>query len=1053
MQPDQARWHYVTEFLRAKPLASCMQLWPAHLRSRQRGRIIRAMRQSCSQALQDYASPYGIKQRQELEAALDSWSRADLMLPLERPDLPCAIDDWTEIATSIGHLKALGCFEPIRDALTRWLADEPRTVPFLILIQAYTECAEAALALRDFQGARQYAERAQAILRQNSAGDLAGAARSSLLAAEAALPQGLWEDAQRQAQTALAYLKGQENGFLPETFAAWKVLALTELGQTRYEKAWRRIRSAGTHLPALAAADPALAAKWMVLEGIAQRQAGHWEDACVAFARALERLQACLPRQHGDLGVVHLECAHLYWERNDFEAAAERLQQANAIFQNLQRSQFPWARIAVLASQTAFYRMQGDRNQARQKIRQGLSACKGLKDLQAMQERRFALEEVCLKLGAGNDRGALQQCRKILQGVPALSTAEQGEVLLLQGKAHLSESAFAAAQTAFQEALQALAAPTTEKQRHLRVHALLNWAEWELAASQQPTAALQATREAGAILFRQPEACAPLWVQFHYARGCLARLQNNAAQAEFHFAQARNFMASEDPEALRASDQCRLCHLLRRKERLTFAAGLDYYRKTVFAGQEEELAFVQAIYARLPKKSVRPALDCCVGLHLARLYMERAENRQAVDVLHRLLDARPDYLAASPAQRTRIQVLLAELDDYDCREKTQAESAMALLADLMRHAGALQAHESRTLLRCSRIVASPAAQPCLQTLLFTVARIRYAALKQVREAQKLAESLLQNQADSRASAWDSLECILFVSCLHACQQQDWRAAKQALAPIARRQPGFDQALGYAFWALYHARSGAFPDAIDRMARVRENLRHPRNTAFCHWILSHLHWRAAKRNQSLKHLDIACQLADENAHLISREERIQMRLDQGQRYVCSRNNAAARRQFMTGVELAKQAQTPRLASLEAQCHLALADCSPAAEKIQRFRIIEALYGFFAVPPDHVLARCYLEHGLLLWESNQLHKALLQIQQAQAVFRRIDARREGQLSTQYLACLHADTGNVRRACEILGADQNEAAAPQEATLAQRRDDLSFLLERMAVLSLAG
>lgn len=225
----------------------------------------------------------------------------------------------------------------------------------------------------------------------------------------AALLQGLREDAQRQAQTALAYLKGQENGFLPETFAAWKVLALTELSQTRYEKAWRRIRSAGTHLPELATADPALAAKWMALEGIAQRSAGHWENARAAFARALERLQACLPGQHGDLGVIHLECAHLYWERNDFEAAAERLQQANDTFQGLQRSQFPWARIAVLASQATVYRMQGDLRQAREKISQGRSACTGLKDLQAIQERRFALEDICLKLGIGNDRGALQQ--------------------------------------------------------------------------------------------------------------------------------------------------------------------------------------------------------------------------------------------------------------------------------------------------------------------------------------------------------------------------------------------------------------------------------------------------------------------------------------------------------------------------------------------------------------------------------------------------------------------------------------------------------------------
>ena len=208
------------------------------------------------------------------------------------------------------------------------------------------------------------------------------------------------------------------------------------------------------------------------------------------------------------------------------------------------------------------------------------------------------------------------------------------------------------------------------------------------------------------------------------------------------------------------------------------------------------------------------------------------------------------------------------------------ESAMALLADLVRHSGALQSHEIRTLLRCSRMVASPAAKPCLQTLRFTIARIRFATLKQVKEAQKLAESLLQNQADSRASAWDSLECVLFTSCLYACQQQDWRAAKQSLAPIAHRQPGFDQALGYAFWALYHARRGAFQAAIDRMARARENLRHPRDAAFGHWILSHLHWRAAKRNKSFKHLDTACRLADENEHLISREERIQMRLDQG-----------------------------------------------------------------------------------------------------------------------------------------------------------------------------
>ena len=108
MQTDQARWHYVTEFLRAKPLASCMPLWPTHLRSRQRRHIIRAMRQSCSQALQDYASsPYGIKQRQELEAALDSWSRADPMRPLERPDLPCAIPSKTiHLAASAGSAAA-----------------------------------------------------------------------------------------------------------------------------------------------------------------------------------------------------------------------------------------------------------------------------------------------------------------------------------------------------------------------------------------------------------------------------------------------------------------------------------------------------------------------------------------------------------------------------------------------------------------------------------------------------------------------------------------------------------------------------------------------------------------------------------------------------------------------------------------------------------------------------------------------------------------------------------------------------------------------------------
>ena len=284
----------------------------------------------------------------------------------------------------------------------------------------------------------------------------------------------------------MAYLKGQENGFLPETFASWKVLALTELSQTRFEKAWRRMRSAGTHLPELAATDPALAAKWMALEGIAQRSAGHWENARAAFARALGRLQACLPRQHGDLGVIHWECAHLYWERKDFEAAAARLQQANDTFQGLQRSQFPWARIAVLASQAAVCRRQGDLRQAREKISQGRSACTGLKDLQAIQERRFALEDICLKLGIGNDRGALQQCRKRLKDAPALSAAERGEILLLQGKAGLSESACAAA--SFQEALQALAVPTTEEQEHLRMHALLDWAELELATSQQPAA-------------------------------------------------------------------------------------------------------------------------------------------------------------------------------------------------------------------------------------------------------------------------------------------------------------------------------------------------------------------------------------------------------------------------------------------------------------------------------------------------------------------------------------------------------------------------------------
>lgn len=65
------------------------------------------------------------------------------MRPLQRPDLPCAIDDWADIATSIGHLKVLGWFEPIRDALTRWLADEPRTVPSLILIQAYAPMRNA----------------------------------------------------------------------------------------------------------------------------------------------------------------------------------------------------------------------------------------------------------------------------------------------------------------------------------------------------------------------------------------------------------------------------------------------------------------------------------------------------------------------------------------------------------------------------------------------------------------------------------------------------------------------------------------------------------------------------------------------------------------------------------------------------------------------------------------------------------------------------------------------------------------------------------------------
>ena len=1059
MQPDQARLHYVTEFLRAKPLAACMQLWPTVPSSRQRESIIRAMRQSCHQALQDYpSSAYGMKQRKDLEAALDSLSSTEAHYFLSRQGLPSTIDDWASIIACIEHLKVLDRFGDVRDTLTRWLARKTYATDLpSIRIQAYAECAEASLVVRDLPGARRCAEQAQVLIRQNPTADFSCVLRTTLLAAEAALLQGAWADAQNQAQAALEYVKDQENGFLPETFAARKVLALTELGQARDEKALHEMRSVEAYLPELAVTDPVLAAKWMALEGMAQRRGEDWEDAYAAFARAWEHLQPYLPKQHSDLGVIHLECAHLDWERNDFKAAAARLQQANDVFQGLPRAQSQWARIVTLSSQATLYRMQGGLHQARQTIRQGRSVCKGLKDWQAMQERRFALEDICLKLGNGNGRNALQPCRKILhQGTQTLSAAEKGEVLLVQGKAYASEPmTFAAAQSALQEALQVLAAPITEAERHLRAHALLDWAEWELAASQQPAEAVRATHEAGAILFRQPDVCALLWVQFHYARGCIAKMQNNSAQAEFHYARASDLMTTEEQETLRASDQCRLCYLLRRKERETFATGLAYYRRTVFAEKEEELAFVQAIRASLSKRSLRPALDCDVGLHWARLRMERAEHRQAVDVLHRLLEVRPDYLAASPVQRVRIWALLAELDDHDEREKPQAESALALLAELMRRSGALQAHESRTLLRCSRAIASPATKPCLQTLLFTVARIRFEALKQVREAQKLAESLLQNQANSRASAWDPLECILFVSCLHALharQRQDWQAAKRSLAPIAHCQQGFGQALGYAFWALYHARSGSFQDAIDRMARARENLRHARDAAFCHWILSHLYWRASKRNKSFEHLDAACRLADENAHLISREERIQMRLDQGKRYACSRNHASARRQFMAGIELAKQAQTPRLASLEAQCHLALAECSPAAEKIQRFRTIEALYGCFAVPQDQVLARCCLAHGLLLWESNQLHQALLQIQQAHAIFHCSGTRREAQLATQYLAFLHADTGNMQRACEILRSDQKEAAAPQEAALAQRRDDLHFLLERMTVLSRA-
>lgn len=1063
---------YIAEFSRAKPIVQCVRLWlptaqlpqgPAHSTAfrnwmKQTDRMLRSIRREIKTASQShYHAQLG-----ELCAALKRVALA----------MDAATDtelDHAETLCLIKDLQLMGRYTDAHRLLHRKLEalvlDEGDDS--LVLAQGYRQLAEVQLALQELESAGQHAHWAQDIFISNLGREHEHVWQCELQLIEIALLQGHLPEVRNRVETVLADADRDMEYGLPLVARALHLLAIAEGIQRRFDCALQMIREASALARQTEPDDPALLPKLMVFEGILQRKRTQWDDAEALFLEAQDKLQDLLPPYHIDIGRTNLEAGRLYVLKQDFNRASELMQQAYEAFRSLSPASLD---LAIAASFRArLFRMRGKKQKAMQMVTQGLEACTRL-TIPAEWQFRLQLEKIHVLLSQNRFAEAIPCIEELLQDTDQVtSEAPLGELYLLLGRACLHQRDLAAAQKALYRALECPAEP---EDFHLHTHAHLDLAELRLL-QRKPQEALAATTDALHSLHRHALDREQLSGRRACLLGQIAIMQADPQQAERHFAEALDCLAQvETPDAgLQALCQLWLAQaceqqgkagqiievlgpmiehqtykcLPAEEDRILALYTLSFAHYSV-NNIEKACKYVQRTFRHLQKNRdlVRdPNIHLRTGLLLGNTFLHQHRHQAMINALCPLLEELRDYLLQHPQEQATVHWLLGQAYRHIGKQCKAAEQFRHCLEIRMAYhpSTALLVRQARQELAASLdslqdlesalaeyevlypSMPGPDEEPSRQQIRFRIADLCLQTGNLPRAAD-LADALLDANRTGKNPVPTLLEYALLRARVHLAAEEPGAAQhrlRQVLVRCPDRQDEVTAEIHFVLAPLYTA-NGELDRAMQTWQEAQrlfeQHDQHERHLQ-CLVSLSELQWQQDLRTESIHTIATALQVATAHSDCISRSELITLYQTQGDRYAQLGNTKDALVSYNEGLKLANLRKCSKYVALAASCLLGTADLLECKEAERRYQKIQEIYSRKKVARDALLAKSFMECGLLLWNSNEQARAREHMQQAHTIFQETHAANSADAlrAAQYLALMYSDAGEFTQASDLL------------------------------------
>ncbi len=852
--------------------------------------------------------------------------------------------------------------------------------------------------------------------------------------------------------------------------------------QRKLPLALEHARKASTRIQDSVEDDPLLLPKYRMFEAILHRKMAQWDEACACFEHAHIRLRTLLPDHHFDMGYLILEAGRFYMLKEDLEQARTLLEQAQVIFAKLEHAKLE--RLITATFLARLHRIGGHFKPAKHMIRRGRKAgnklqtanSKWLQAANAEWQFRIELERAHILLLDGKYAEAEPSLQALLHDRSQLMTpSQQGELHLLLGQAQWQQHNLDAAKASLQQALHFLHHPMlVAEDLHLRTRVLLDLAELRIM-EQNPANARQAVQDAQHNLALHTLEQEWLTGRSAYLQGRIALMTEDYLQAQSHFEQALAHLESSTAPCDNLSASCTLWlaqsllksdhiarvvavlqpmvdsqeykHLAAQEDRMRV---LYFLALALYAEEDIDTAFKygQRAYkclGKLPDGHLSHTEEYEIRRFIGSLHLYKNQYQPAIEILCTLLDMNtrlslvPVSVASIHDQLAGAYLHLKQLakaEDHwrQCLaiyQQVHAPTSLPVCQVRARLAGVLKRRDQWDQALHEYLILDQHSPPSLPRQ-YTIAHLQY-RLGQMAPAQERLEQLVQSPDRLRDAGLDPLNLFLLLSRIHiSCRRpQTARSVLQeVLARFGRQSSDGVIAEVNQTLAELMEQQGDLAAAVTywQQALTRHETQGATESIWqCCRKLFRLSWQHRQYEASLGYGNAALKLATAHAALFKKPRIIRLCLDLGAKYATLGKPSEAFKCYGKGVALADVNKSRKHVPLAAQCFLATADLltlSQPAEAERKHQRIQDLYKRKEIQPDTTLAQSCMQYGLLLWDRNELERALRAMTSAHDAHQHVADQAEhapvphSQIMTlQYLILLHADLGQPKQALSLL------------------------------------